>query len=454
MSSRPFMQPARSGKLSRMADWSLLRSALGRVDRSVRYTWDELDALVGGLPASATKHRSWWSGDRPHVRAWRMAGFAVANLVPGREVTFVRTQAERSTDIAAAPATTRETAPPDQDATPAMLLVACVKEKLGTPAAARDLYVSPLFKKERAYAEASGLPWFILSAEHGLVAPDEWLAPYERYLPGTPLSFRQAWGPWVVERLELLAGSLRGRTVEIHAGAAYVDALRRPLESKGANLFEPLTGLSLGQRLAWYADRLPRAEDDPVTSGGASPHTSTDGFCEELTDVGAALSPSEFLARGPEGMKVPGLYSWWVDDTGADDLSKGLGLTVDPGLIYAGLAGATRWPSGRPSSNTLWSRISGMHLGGRHEFSTFRRTLGSILASAREEPGIDETRLTAWMTEHLKVVAVPFDHADTLGRLEEDVLTRLDPPLNLKGMTKTPTRRRLTELRQPHARRR
>ncbi|CUR54668.1 hypothetical protein NOCA2210018 [metagenome] len=29
---------------------------------------------------------------------------------------------------------------------------------------------------------------------------------------------------------------------------------------------------------------------------------------------------------------------------------------------------------------------------------------------------------------------MPFEDADTLGRLEEDVLLRLHPPLNLKGM--------------------
>ena len=80
---------------------------------------------------------------------------------------------------------------------PALLLVACVKEKRSVPSAARDLYVSPLFRKERAYAERSGLPWFILSAEHGLLGPDEWIAPYERYLPDTPSAFRQAWGMWV-----------------------------------------------------------------------------------------------------------------------------------------------------------------------------------------------------------------------------------------------------------------
>jgi hypothetical protein len=327
-----------------------------------------------------------------------------------------------------------------------------VKDKRSVPAAARDLYISALFRKERAYAERSGLPWFILSAEHGLVSPDEWLAPYERYLPDTPSAFRQAWGMWVTERLDLLAGPLRKKVIEIHAGSAYINPLRGHLATKGATLFEPLTGLTTGQRLAWYAQASPDRNPNPSATGSGTAHGSTDDFCRQLTNAEAALTPGDFLDRGAAGLNVPGLYSWWADAAGADDLTAGLGLPLSAGLIYAGLAGATRWPSGRPSSNSLWSRISGMHLGGRHEFSTFRRTLGSILAHARGEPTIDEGLLTAWMHAHLKVVAVPFEDVDTLGHLEGDVLRTLDPPLNLQGMAHSPIRSRLKDLRKPHAR--
>lgn len=438
------------GTLERMADWRFLLDALSDAGDSVGYTWGELEALVGELPASATNHRSWWSGDRPHVNAWRGVGFTVTNLVPGREVTF------RRIETPTIPATPTATPAPDEGddvaaegQVPTLLLVACVKEKLAIPAAARDLYVSPLFKKEREYAERAGLPWFILSAEHGLLVPDEWLSPYERYLPDTPPSFRWAWGTWVIERLELLTGSLDGRTIEVHAGATYVDALRGALASKGAAVYEPLAGLGMGQRLAWYGAQPGRTDERDMPM---DLHAAADDFCERLTDDSAAVNPSVFIARGPSDLRVPGLYSWWVDPAGAVDLSTGLGLSLDPGLIYAGLAGATRWPSGRPSSNTLWSRISGMHLGGRHEFSTFRRTLGAILANARHEAQIDEARLTAWMHDHLQVNAVPFEDADTLGKLEGDVLSRLDPPLNLQGMTPTATRRQLKELRRPHSR--
>src|SRR6476660_3793703 len=106
-----------------------------------------------------------------------------------------------------------------------IILVTCVKSKAARPSAAKDLYTSALFKKQRAYAEKVNVPWFILSAEHGLVAPDEWLAPYERYLPETPASYRAAWGGWVAARLELLAGPLQDSVIEIHAGSTYLDVI-------------------------------------------------------------------------------------------------------------------------------------------------------------------------------------------------------------------------------------
>lgn len=140
-------------------------------------------------------------------------------------------------------------------------------------------------------------------------------------------------------------------------------------------------------------------------------------------------------------------------DEGAADLSRGLDHPVTPGLIYAGLAGATRSRSGRKSKNTLWGRIKSMHLGGRHEFSTFRLSLGSILAEARGDVDIDEEALTAWMHEHLRLVAVPVANADTLGDVETAILTELDPPLNLDKVRRTPLRVHLSALRKAHGRR-
>jgi hypothetical protein len=164
--------------------------------------------------------------------------------------------------------------------------------------------------------------------------------------------------------------------------------------------------------------------------------------------VAQALSPEDLITRGSGGLQVPGLYSWWVDERGAADLSRGLGLPVAAGLLYAGQAGATRWPSGRTSASTLWGRITGMHLGGAAEFSTFRRTLAAVLGSTLGMTSEDDPQRSAWIKAHLRVLPVPVPDADQLGRTEAAVLDRLDPPLNLQGRPPSPLRARLAELRR------
>ncbi|MFI7430456.1 DUF6884 domain-containing protein [Micromonospora sp. NPDC049836] len=428
-----------------MAQWTALSVAFARGEPSVRLTWPELDRMVGGLPPSAARHRAWWSGDRPHVRAWRSAGYTVGHLVLGQEVTFLRTASrEEGVDQPSARVSRSERA-----ARPDLLLLSCSQTKLDMPAPASRLYTSPLFRKGRAYAEQLGVPWFILSAEHALVTPDQILTRYERYLPSTSDKYRAAWGLWVAERLDLLAGPLNGRVVEVHAGAAYVDAIASHLTAKGAHLVDPLRGMAIGARLHWYDTQLTAEALRPIVDGPGV--VIVDNAVERLSSGDAAVTPNEFLASQGAHLKVPGLYSWWVDEAGAADLSRGLQLPVASGLIYAGLAGATRWPSGKRSTNTLWSRIAGMHLGGNHEFSTFRRTLGAILANAAGLDRIEENSLTTWMYDHLKIVTVPSDDADTLGKLEEAVLREMSPPLNLKAMTRTAVRARITELRRRYA---
>jgi hypothetical protein len=327
------------------------------------------------------------------------------------------------------------------------MLVGCAKQKRVTAAPAQDLYTSPLFQKSRAYAESTGVPWFVLSAKHGLVSPETVLEPYDVTLSRTSRAYRQEWARRVLSQLDEACGSLDGRSIEIHAGAAYTSSLRPFLESRGAVVAEPLQGLRQGERLAWYGSRY-----GDVPASVAVPEAPE--IAAGLTSSSSRQSPAEFLATGGDGLRRPGLYSWWVDDRGAADLSLGLGHPIAAGLIYAGLAGATRSRSGRRSSNTLWGRISGMHLGGRHEFSTFRLSLGSVLAAAEGLADIDEGALTSWMHEHLRVAAVPVADADSLDGLESAILRTLDPPLNLSKMSPSPARRGLTELRKAYSKKR
>lgn len=134
---------------------------------------------------------------------------------------------------------------------PDVVLVGCVKSKLDHGAPAKDLYISDYFHKMRAYAEGAGVPWLILSAEHGLVGPEDWVEPYERYLPDTSREYRRAWGRTVATQLTEAIGQLDGVVVDIHAGAAYVESADAALRPLGAVVVDQLKGLSFGRRLSW-----------------------------------------------------------------------------------------------------------------------------------------------------------------------------------------------------------
>ena len=145
----------------------------------------------------------------------------------------------------------RETSPVRDDVD--AVLLGCVKTKDVVARPAKDLYVSPLFRGRRRHAEASGKPWWIVSAEYGLVAPDEVIAPYDTLIGERPLVERQRIANQVADRLEAELGTLRGKRLELHAGIEYAEAIGPELRRHGAELVRPLEGLSFGQQLAWYA---------------------------------------------------------------------------------------------------------------------------------------------------------------------------------------------------------
>lgn len=166
---------------------------------------------------------------------------------------------------------------------------------------------------------------------------------------------------------------------------------------------------------------------------------------------------------GPlEQLDQAGLYSWWISEQGAHDLEAGLGMAFLSDRIYAGLTGATKWPSGRVGRMTLRQRIGRSHLAGTIYGSTFRRTLAAILREPMqlrlEAPGRlargSERELSAWMRQHLEVAVYAVSERDSLANLEHEVLVTLDPPLNLDGMPPTLLRARVRALRAELGRRR
>ncbi len=141
----------------------------------------------------------------------------------------------------------------EQPAIPAdIALIGCVKTKLDRPIQARDLYVSQLFARRRAYAERHANRYYILSAEYGLVRPETVLAPYDTALAEQSGDYRRAWGQWVLAKLIRAEHVLRDLLIEIHAGDEYAQAVVPLLAQSGATVRRPLAGLPLGEQLAWY----------------------------------------------------------------------------------------------------------------------------------------------------------------------------------------------------------
>lgn len=133
-------------------------------------------------------------------------------------------------------------------------LVGCASQKLQRPAPARELYVSQLFRKASAYAEATCDRWYILSAKHGLVHPDTILEPYDVRL-GTnhrttpPI---HQWADTVRGQLDTELAGLKDVTLVALAGEQYRTALLHstwPYEV-------PMKGLGIGQQLGWLTARL------------------------------------------------------------------------------------------------------------------------------------------------------------------------------------------------------
>jgi len=141
---------------------------------------------------------------------------------------------------------------------PDLVLVGCVKTKRSARSAARDLYDSPLWRYRRAYAECLGVPWYILSALHGLLDPDRRIDPYDLALTDLRHEARRAWSAQVLAELKRRVPSIRNKLIEVHAGATYVNhGLEEGLRDAGAAVHRPLARITgVGRQQTWYRERL------------------------------------------------------------------------------------------------------------------------------------------------------------------------------------------------------
>lgn len=142
-----------------------------------------------------------------------------------------------------------------------IILIGCGKTKEPCGCPAKDLYTGGLFRDRRGYAEAearsAGAVWRIVSAKYGMIEPRQVVDPYDLHILDLSKGARQAWGARVVDGLQDLSMWGYGPTVELHMGAAYVDAIFSAIDMLRLGWFfdRPLEGMGVGKQRAWYAAR-------------------------------------------------------------------------------------------------------------------------------------------------------------------------------------------------------
>jgi hypothetical protein len=229
-----------------VADWSRLTQ---RPESSgegwLELSFTEIERIIGGRLPASSQYPAFWSNSSSYAKAWTRAGYeSTRRGVPTAYLGFVR--ARKPTPAANAVESQAQRGDGDRT-TRDVVLVGCVKTKAAGPRPAQDLYQSPLFERRRRYAESSGVPWYILSAEHGLLDPRSIIEPYDVDLADATADYRQAWGEWLAAKLLRAMGSFKGRGIEVHAGAAYADAIEDPLRRRGAVVLNALAGLRQGE---------------------------------------------------------------------------------------------------------------------------------------------------------------------------------------------------------------
>lgn len=138
-------------------------------------------------------------------------------------------------------------------------LVSCAAQKAAQRERAAALYQSDWFRKARAYVEATGCRWFILSAEHGLLHPGAQIDPYDTALAMMSAHERRQWGARVVDQLHRELGADYAGEIVFLAGSLY----RAPLlDYAGPRARIPMIGLGIGQQKAWLAARVAKGSGE------------------------------------------------------------------------------------------------------------------------------------------------------------------------------------------------
>jgi len=135
------------------------------------------------------------------------------------------------------------------------LVAAAQRRRVGVRQAREQFASSPTFRRARDYCEREYGEWYILSASHLLLPPQQVIGPDDQRLSAFTVDERLAWAAQVAERLR----QRRDRTAEpltfiLFASHNYAKLLMRAASELSIEL--PLQGLAPRDRLRWYDERL------------------------------------------------------------------------------------------------------------------------------------------------------------------------------------------------------
>jgi len=133
-----------------------------------------------------------------------------------------------------------------------IVLISCVSKKRLNKAKTKELYVSPLFKMNLAYAKSLNPDKiFVLSAKYGLLGLEEEIEPYDLTLNQMHSEVIKEWASGVIEQLRKVADFENDNFVFL-AGSRYRKFIIPHI--KGYEV--PLKGLSIGKQLRFLKGRL------------------------------------------------------------------------------------------------------------------------------------------------------------------------------------------------------
>jgi hypothetical protein len=421
-----------------------------------------------GQAASASKIKMSNNGKRPD-------GSAVSSGVPTRPTTISAVLESGDNDAASA--------------VPDVILLGSVGDRVNVPAPAKEIFREVSFQLSRLDAELSGSEWFILSAEHGLMAPNEWISPDSRTLADMDPEYRVVWASWVVARLQSLVGSVAGMHIRVNAPNAFIGPLFADLQDAGAIVTSGSLSVTFPadteEKVADTVDAVavaPVDVEEPVDQDDAPQHDPSDDE-PEVAELDAEpddedvddpdddqavedtavtplvqgssvtahlLNPGHIVHASDTKLlpNLPGLYAWFVDAEGARVLNRCLKLPVREGLVFVGQVGGSTWHSTADPVLNVRDHVERIQLHGRTRASTFRMTLATVLGEHLGMTSLEDPKLTAWMTKHLSISAWGSSHVGRLAEVEQLVIAEVNPPLNVDHLPATEYRSRLNQMRR------